>query len=1490
MKKAIQKLLRIVPIYTFFLITLINLEVIANEVPVFIILGQSNADGSAKQADATEDDRLDDWYTTDQNKANELKIWFRNCKYAAGNPGSGDTRNLTVDGDDQTQNGWKQLWYKNDIANGRTTMNQQGTSGTLADNGVARGIEGEFGKTFKTKFPDNELYVMKLGCSGSTIGTWLESLNGTNWRYFRDNVFTPAIQDLLDKGKTPVLTGIWWMQGCANRTNTQEYYTSHLNEFIAKCREELGFVDAPIYVGRISAPGESLTSSSASTQYGVGVRNAQNSIGGRLIGASSEEFVPGTDKRVTLVDNRDAGFSTDNLHYSYKGYSLIGERLAEDIATQGRSNWSSFTMPGTWANLTQLNTDLKEVTFSPRFKATEVDLEFEISEDNWENTQPKTDGTYNVRATVTYNNVEEVKTAVLTINSAVFVKNGATGSGTSWNDATGNLKTAIENAGVAPVYIANGTYDISETITVPAGVLVEGGYLGTIDGSFEKGAKTIINHKGSGAVVILAKGTASSFAKISDCTIQGATSGRGVTLNDYAVVDNCIIQNNTTTGNVVNVDDGAGVSFIGVYSKVINSKILNNTSAYIGGGVAVNTNYAELINCLVEGNKCLGNASSAGAGGILQWSSTISFAITNCTVTNNNGTNNGAAWLNGSNSTADITNTVFYGNKVNGTINPNSEYNQNGTTFTNFASSKQTTGETNILLTEDPFNDSANKDYTPKEGSTLINAGDNKVVISDFDLNGNTRIWNNGVVDIGAYEYQQAGVLDVNYIGVTDILIDGTFPEIKVNFSGNVNPKPVWKINYHELADCSDYPVNPSSSVAKTYYVQAVDEDDHWIASSKEEIRVVSSLNGFYINDKLIACYEKGRTITNIVNPESGKFIESLSYTGLDNKSSTFGGKYSFTMPNNDVKITVNELDITPIRYVSVDGSGDKNGYSWNNAAAGAAGLGTALTAAAVAGSKITEIRVAGGNYPISATLTIPAEVTLSGGWNSVDGSRPQAENSRPWEFTSQTNITGDNLSFSWTWSNSAWKVSGGSGRSSFANLATINGIVDGIVFSDVLFDNPNPVVGITVTGGTLKNSIATRIYRGGSSTANDAPASLLVNGSSSQIIDSYFGGNVNIRSHSAASIVRITSLASNTLIKGCTFNQNQTAAGGVCKVEAEGITFDDCIFTNNIINHGSYSVCAYNKSVIVNNSIFANNSQGNSGTGPLGENDGNDGSPVFKSAGASGNIIATNCTIVNNKRLGDSTLGTIAMLSNGGQLSLTNCVMWGNTGNGTSTANPLVSKNSTQSVTFNNCAYDTTLTTNATTVTNSVNIAQATNNAPGFVTESLLAAGVGSNQASCDAVLAYDLSLNSTSSLINAGDNANIAEDAKDLAGNERIAASDADSNPKVDIGAYEYVNFEYTKTDDKNAPTITPGSNFEVNFIPSVFTGASSWKYEVSGDEITTTTGIATSNDGSFKTASITGLKEEINYQLRVAAVNANGVIISNWSEAAKVVVTGA
>lgn len=317
-----------------------KIESVFDETPVFITIGQSNADGSA-EFDPSEDARLKAWYDSDDNPHN-MKMWYRSS-YIVNQP---DGSRWVFDGTTtDVEPGWLELWYRNENTSGRTDMNMIHGYGTWSTGDHfacaqgRRGMEGQFGLRFQEAFPGQEAYFVKLGCSGSQISTWTGDDNH-NWNYFYDNMWVPAVSDLLAQGKKPRLAGIWWMQGCGDMQQSEDYYAERLAELIEKCRTQLGFPDAKIYIGHIVKPGGSPQSPKASTQFGQGVRDAQDAV-----------TTPGNERYVEntfIVDTDGLPFQSDNLHFNHVGINGIGDRVADRVIADGFEGWSEFTTPGKW--------------------------------------------------------------------------------------------------------------------------------------------------------------------------------------------------------------------------------------------------------------------------------------------------------------------------------------------------------------------------------------------------------------------------------------------------------------------------------------------------------------------------------------------------------------------------------------------------------------------------------------------------------------------------------------------------------------------------------------------------------------------------------------------------------------------------------------------------------------------------------------------------------------------------------------------------------------------------------------------------------------------------------------------------------------------------------------------------------------------------------------------------------------------------------------
>lgn len=309
----------------------------ARDVAVVVILGQSNADGSAF-ADSALDAEMQQWYTSPANTG-RMKIWYRSTE-VENQPlnGRGEAPRWVIDGKEcDVAPGWLDLWYRNENSAGRTAMNMIHSFGTYSTGDDKaqgrRGIEGELGRRFRTAFPDRDLYVLKLGVSGSHISSWADSTDNHNWTYFMHNIYRPAIASLTAAGRQPRLAAVWWMQGCADTDKSREYYESRLRHLIERFRRESGFANAPFYIGHIVAPGENAACPEGSKGYSEAVRAAQDAVAAGMT-------------RVSVVDTSTFPMQYEKpfdgyIHFSHEGVNAIGRELIQFIATDS-DRWAQY--------------------------------------------------------------------------------------------------------------------------------------------------------------------------------------------------------------------------------------------------------------------------------------------------------------------------------------------------------------------------------------------------------------------------------------------------------------------------------------------------------------------------------------------------------------------------------------------------------------------------------------------------------------------------------------------------------------------------------------------------------------------------------------------------------------------------------------------------------------------------------------------------------------------------------------------------------------------------------------------------------------------------------------------------------------------------------------------------------------------------------------------------------------------------------------------
>jgi len=242
----------------------------------------------------------------------------------------------------------------------------------------------------------------------------------------------------------------------------------------------------------------------------------------------------------------------------------------------------------------------------------------------------------------------------------------------------------------------------------------------------------------------------STSAELTNCAIiknSARSSGGGVvggTLNNCVLTDNsadfgggasgstltnCRLNNNAATGS------GGGVS-----SGILRNCTLANNRAGYGGGA----NGGTLSNCTLTGNW----AQYTGGG-----AASLFCTLNNCTITGN--------WANeraGGSDACTLNNSIVSGNGAGDswTADFYQAPDTSGGTLNYCCTSRQPRGTGNII-TAPAFVDYAGGNLRLQSNSPCINAGNNSYSPGSTDLDGRPRIVG-GTIDIGAYEYQGAGV------------------------------------------------------------------------------------------------------------------------------------------------------------------------------------------------------------------------------------------------------------------------------------------------------------------------------------------------------------------------------------------------------------------------------------------------------------------------------------------------------------------------------------------------------------------------------------------------------------------------------------------------------------------------------------------------------------------------------------------------------------
>jgi Right handed beta helix region len=395
-------------------------------------------------------------------------------------------------------------------------------------------------------------------------------------------------------------------------------------------------------------------------------------------------------------------------------------------------------------------------------------------------------GVYNFTVTITSSGtcVATATTSVL-VNSAptsfvVFVNianTNATQNGNSWATAYSNMQTALSSAPAnSDFWVAKGVYKPTATtdrniaFNIPSGAKLYGGFVGTetmlsqgnVEGnptilSGEIGSPSTANDNSYHVVTFMG---ASSATILDGFTVMGGNASFNSTRPP--------LPTNISTSQPLSIYDGGGIGLDnGSSPTIINCRIISNDAIQGGGLYATNNSNPTVKNSVFMNNQAtfgggiynLGSnptysniliAGNKATGGAM-YNNSSNPTITNVTIAGNGGYN-GAVF--NSNSAPVIKNSILWGN-----ISPFNDT-QSVTSYSIVEGGYLGIGNLNVnpqFISLSPFglSPSLSGDYKLTNTSPAIDAGDNGVVgMTDTDLGNFPRRFNNGIVDIGAYEFQ----------------------------------------------------------------------------------------------------------------------------------------------------------------------------------------------------------------------------------------------------------------------------------------------------------------------------------------------------------------------------------------------------------------------------------------------------------------------------------------------------------------------------------------------------------------------------------------------------------------------------------------------------------------------------------------------------------------------------------------------------------------
>jgi predicted outer membrane repeat protein len=570
------------------------------------------------------------------------------------------------------------------------------------------------------------------------------------------------------------------------------------------------------------------------------------------------------------------------------------------------------------------------------------------------------------------------------VDGTLYVKKGATGNGTSWNNALGELRDALDIVRIintnqttvaTKIFVSVGSYspNIGQSFTMFKGV--------SIYGSFDPdNGITTLSHKRKFAQSYLA----GNRGRVITNDDNGLTN---TDIIDGFTIGNCVVDYHLTGGGIYNKNSSPAIVNCIIENIDLDIYPTQNSPTY-GSGIYNNNSNPVLINCIIRNNsvgvkKSPYNTQSHFFGyGAAMYNINYSMPkLYNCTITNNStrtfNWDNAPAIVNDSNSATSLYNSIFMNNNI-GILGGVTSYNSIVQKNDNIAVGIYNNSQTEVPLSDIFTNGTALKDdsFAKDKGNNSHYAFNN---LSPYDINGNLRVIN--TIDIGAEELRKTQNITVNNLTKTYGDADFIHPSISINSnlplsytnSSNVTVATIVSGQIHILkAGTTTITVTQSGN---DEYLPAV--NTFVLTVGKAPLIVKANDKSKPANNLIFPTANYDVTYTGFVNgDDKSKLTGSLSYSGTGTSATQIGIytngitpaglsaiSYDITYDSGTLKILPNTTLRNNILYVK-QGTVGGDGSTWELALND---LSLALKHASILNSHTTgtvnKIYVAKGTY-----------------------------------------------------------------------------------------------------------------------------------------------------------------------------------------------------------------------------------------------------------------------------------------------------------------------------------------------------------------------------------------------------------------------------------------------------------------------------------------------------------------------------------------------